>query len=137
MKCKYRNSLKGLYIVASIFFLLLLNYSAWLAGSCLAKHTSLLVHLCSCKQITGQFLVAGSVQESQQGKHCQGGGLAENTRPGFHVRLVPLHDGLRAQPQGARERGAPEGEAGALVSDLQQVQVLQEVQPNSAHKVRN
>ena len=39
----------------------------------------------------------------------------------------------RLKPGEARERGAPEGEASALVSHLQQVQVLQEVQPHTAH----
>ena len=42
----FRDSLRGLYVVARIFFLLLLNCSAFaLPRSCLAKHTCLLVHL--------------------------------------------------------------------------------------------
>ena len=38
LKVKYRDSLKGLYVVARIFFLLLLNCSDWVLNSCLAKH---------------------------------------------------------------------------------------------------
>ena len=56
---------------------------------------------------------------------------------GLHLRDVRLHDGLRAEPEGAREGGPPEGEAGALLPNLQQVQVLQEVQPHPAHQVQD
>ena len=40
---------KGLYVVARIFILLLLNCSAWglaLPKSCLSRHTNLFLHLC-------------------------------------------------------------------------------------------